>query len=146
MDRVTLSKFWNEAWTTGLWAASWEKSVQGLTAAQAAKSPAPGRHSIWQITAHIVFWREVALTRARGGGDPSSEDVKRKNFPDVAAATQKAWDECVKQLVSTQQKVAAALIDEKQNLEKLTHLLPHDCYHFGQIGYVRALLGLPPIE
>jgi len=25
-------------------------------------------------------------------------------------------------------------------------LLPHDSYHIGQISYIRALLGLKPIE
>ena len=35
--------WWNEAWRSGLWAASWEKSIADLSAAQAAWSPAtPG--------------------------------------------------------------------------------------------------------
>ena len=146
MDRATIAKFWNEAWTTGLWAASWEKSVAGLTAEQAARHPAPGRNSIWQVVAHMIFWREVELRRARGGGDPTPEEGKRLNFPEPPAVTQPAWDECVKRLANTQQQVATALTDEKLSIDKLAYLLPHDCYHFGQICYVRAMLGLPPIE
>ena len=34
--REHVMKWWNEAWSEGLWAASWRKSLDGLTAAQAA--------------------------------------------------------------------------------------------------------------
>jgi hypothetical protein len=55
MDRPALVKWWYEAQAEGLWAASWAKAVAGLTPQQAAWTPAPGRHSIWQIVEHIVF-------------------------------------------------------------------------------------------
>jgi hypothetical protein len=42
--------------------------------------------------------------------------------------------------------VAAALRDEKMPIDRLRYVLPHDCYHFGQINLLRAMLGLPPIE
>ena len=31
MDRAMYTKLWNDAWTEGLWAASWEKSLADLT-------------------------------------------------------------------------------------------------------------------
>ena len=60
-DREFISGWWNEAWTEGLWAAPWGKSLEGLTAEQAAwRAPSePGvdgeRHSIGQNVLHVVF-------------------------------------------------------------------------------------------
>ena len=31
-DREFVLKWWNQAWTEGLWAAAWGKSIEGLTA------------------------------------------------------------------------------------------------------------------
>ena len=58
MQRDELLKLWNDAWTEGLWAAAWGKAIDDLTPAQATWTPAPGRHSIWQIVNHVIFWRE----------------------------------------------------------------------------------------
>ncbi|WP_144440589.1 DinB family protein [Limnochorda pilosa] len=32
--------------------------------------PAPGRHSIWDIVRHMIFWREYALARLRNEPTP----------------------------------------------------------------------------
>ena len=81
MDRESLLTWWNEAWDKGLWAASWKRSLEGLTGKQAAWRPSPDRHSIWQITEHMIFWREGQLRVARGGPKSSEEEVQRLNFP-----------------------------------------------------------------
>src|SRR3954471_21578609 len=53
-DRELIQKWWQDAWTEGLWSASWSKSLDGLTPDQAAWQPpsAPGvtgnRNSIHQ--------------------------------------------------------------------------------------------------
>src|SRR2546425_7695785 len=57
MDQQTLVRIWEEAWTDGIWYASWEKAIDA-TAAQAAWKPEPGRHSIWQILNHMLFWQD----------------------------------------------------------------------------------------
>jgi uncharacterized damage-inducible protein DinB len=146
MDRQSLLRFWNEAWSEGLWAAPWLKSVSGLTPAQAAWAPAPGRHSIWQIVEHMIFWREDNLRRLAGGAKPTPEELAAGNFPVIGAPTEGAWRDTVARLERSQQRIAAAIASEKNPLDRLAYLLPHDCYHMGQINTLRALQALPPIE
>jgi uncharacterized damage-inducible protein DinB len=146
MDRGMLVRWWDEAWTSGLWAAGWKQSLEGLTAVQAAWRPAAGRHSIWQIVHHMLFWREVALKRLAGGSGTSEDETARENFRDPAPVNEAAWQAMLRKLAESQKRFAAALADPRNDLNKLAYVLPHDCYHMGQINYLRALQGLKPIE
>jgi len=155
-DHDLFAKFWSEAWTDGLWAASWAKSVEGLTPEQAFWSPAPGRHSIWQIVMHMVYWRETWLTRVATGRNHTPEQYEAGNFPAPPPATDpaaraRAWSEAVRRLAETHTRIAAALAagrsaSDKYPTDSLMYFLPHDSYHFGQINYLRAMQGLKPIE
>src|SRR5262245_64210386 len=100
-DRGLIVKWWDEAWTEGLWAAAWSKSVDGLTPEQAAWQPPPApaaakagvgpRHSIWQIVEHMIFWRDTWLVRI-DGGPREAKDLATRNFPQPAAVTGAAWE------------------------------------------------------
>ena len=146
MDRPSLLKWWNDAWTEGLWAASWSKAVADLTPAQAAWTPAPGRHSIWQIVEHMMFWREDNLRRLAGGTKPTPEQLASGNFPQIRDTSDAAWRDTLRRFEDSQKRLAAAIADPKNSLDRVAYLLPHDSYHIGQITYLRALQGLPPIE
>jgi hypothetical protein len=146
MDRASLLSMWNEAWETGLWAASWKGSIEGLTPAQAVWQPAPGRHSIWQTVLHMVFWRENELRRTASGVKPTADEIARLNFPAPEQVTQAAWDEARRRFADTQGRLAAVIADPATNIDRISYLLPHDAYHTGQINYLRAMQGLKPIE
>lgn len=146
MDRAALLKHWNDAWSEGLWAAAWSKAAAGLTPQQAAWTPAPGRHSIWQVVEHMVFWREDNLRRLAGSGPPGKEQLAAGNFPRIAEATEKAWKAALDRFEQSQRRIAEAIADPKNPLDRVQYLLPHDCYHVGQVMYLRALQSLPPIE
>jgi hypothetical protein len=147
-----VQSWWNDAWGEGLWAASWSKSLEGLTAQQAAWiPPSNGRtHSIWQHVLHMCFWRDNCLKRvneATLNQRPTEEDIKRLNFPTVTDLSEAAWIETKKRFVESQQRVAAAFDDPAvQDKKTLAYLLPHDCYHFGQINMIRGMQNFPPIE
>jgi uncharacterized damage-inducible protein DinB len=151
-DRELALKWWNEAWTTGLWAAPWNKSVEDLTAAQAAWAPASPqgvagpRHSIWQIVLHIVFWRENWLGRLAGGSRPTDDETAKFNFPAITDISEVAWADARRRLAESHERIAAALKDRGAEADSVMYFLPHDCYHFGQINYLRAMQGLKPIE
>jgi len=146
MDRELLAKFWDDAWNKGLWTASWKQSVDGLTPERAAWKHDPARHSVWQIASHVIYWREVQLRRFQNGPEPTKDEVARLNFPDPKEPTESVWKETLRRLEDTQGQFAAAIANPKNDMEKLAVVLAHDCYHFGQINYVRALAGLKPIE
>jgi uncharacterized damage-inducible protein DinB len=150
-DRELIVKWWNDAWNEGLWAAAWSKSIE-LSPQEAAWHPssAPGvssgRHSIWQIVLHMIFWRESWLRRAATGQKPTKEEIAAGNFPPLTDTTQAAWDAARQHFADTQTRMAAVLADPKTDISILVYFVPHDSYHFGQINYLRAMQGLKPIE
>lgn len=155
--REMVTKFWNNAFTQGLWAASWSKSIEGLTAPQAAWQPpdastlhgqAGKRHSIWQNVLHMCLWREHWLRKLKGQTTPK-EVLEAENFPVIADTSEGAWAAARARFIESQKQIGAALADgnvSDEQFEAIAHFLPHDCYHFGQINYLRAMQGLKPIE
>ncbi len=152
--RAFISRWWNSAWSEGLWAAAWSKSLDGLTPEQAAWQPpsAPGvagtRHSIWQLVLHMCLWREHWLRKLRGEKTPP-EDLKRLNFPEIKDISERAWADARRRFEDTQARVREVLADPStsgEHAEGISHFLPHDAYHFGQISYIRAMLGMKPLE
>ncbi len=146
IERGPLTKLWEEAWAEGLWAAAWSKAVEGLTAQQAAWKPHPGRHSTWQIVNHILFWREITFRRLAGGGSPEQAEVDRRNWEEPAEVTEEAWEAARQRYADSHQEVLRVLRGEETRLNRFLYHLPHDSYHVGQVMYLRAMLGLPPIE
>lgn len=151
-DQALLASFWGDAWEEGLWAAGWRKSLEGLTAQQASWSPpnAPGvtghRHSIWQHVLHMCFWREDALRRLTDPAKPSEDTVAASNFPAVIDSSEEAWVAVKARFAQSQVRVSDALMTPGVDSSRLRYMLPHDCYHMGQVNLIRAMLGLKPIE
>ena len=150
-DRELIARWWNEGWSEGLWAAAWGRSIEGLTAEQAAWSPpsrdgSAGRTSIWQIVLHMVFWRDNALRRMHTGKGPTEDEIAALNFPKISDVSERAWAEARARFKDTQDRVAAVFADAGADLSRVMYLVPHDCYHFGQVNYLRAMQGLRPIE
>ncbi|MBI4719331.1 MAG: DinB family protein [Planctomycetes bacterium] len=145
MDRQTLVALWLEAEKSGLWHVAWSKAAAGLTAAQAAWKPQPGRHSIWQIVNHMIYWREHEL-RTLAGKKPDDAETSRRNFEEPRETNESVWTATVARFGESHAQVAAALGDERNSLDRLRNLLAHDSYHVGQVMYVRSLQGLPPVD
>lgn len=149
MTNETLIKLWSESWASGIWVAPWEKAVAGLTPHMAAWRPAPDRHSIWEIVNHVCIWREYTLSKidpSRPG--PKREEMEHRNFEPARAINELDWDATVARLRETHVAIEGAMkamVNEVAQ-ERLPHHLGHDCYHLGQIMYVRAMLGMKPIE
>jgi hypothetical protein len=146
MNRGDLLKYWNLAATSGLWYASFAAAVDRLTAAQAAWTPQPGRHSIWQLVNHMVFWREYSL-RLLTGVKPDQAEIDRLNFVGPPPrADEEAWKAVVRRFHDSHQRMAAAMADQKNPTDRIAYHLFHDGYHVGQIMFLRAMQGLKPVE
>lgn len=152
-ERTFITRWWDEAWRDGLWAASWSQALEGLTAEQAAWTPpgAPGtapprRHCIRQIVLHMIFWREGWLRRVATGVKISAEEKEIGNFPELTDPSEEAWRRDRERFADTQRRMLEAMRTTGPEGDTLIYFLPHDCYHFGQIMLIRGLLGLPVIE
>lgn len=146
MDRAALLTQWDKFWTTGLFAAPASKALEGLTGAQAAWTPAAGRHGVWHNANHIMFWRAYAITRARKETLPDQAEIDRRNWHVPTPADDAAWANTSREWERSHRLVREALADGSATDELAINLFAHDSYHIGQIMYVRALQGLKPIE
>ena len=151
MDRNELVDWWDEASDEGTWWAPWSRAVEGLAAEQAAWKPAPDRRSIWQLVAHMTFWREYFAHRVEGGAPAAEDDLDRRNWQEPAEITGEAWRAARDRFIESHARVRAVMADPatppppKPQLD-LRYLLFHDSYHVGQVMYIRALLGCEPLE
>ena len=134
------------------WQASLIKQIEGLTMEQALYKPNPGRHGIWQIVRHIAYWKHWALTYLN---ENIPLDAKADNWaPMPEVQTEETWNEEILRLQKLNNDCITAaeglgdklFTSTEENVVFFRQLLYHDCYHTGQIGFLRAMQGIPPVE
>jgi hypothetical protein len=129
-------------------------SLKGLTAAQAAWRPAPGRHNVWEIALHAAYWKYAVWRRLAGG--------KRGSFPLAGSdwwrrpegeVSEEAWRADVALLVEQHRCLRAVVARLKPgDLAKrapagrrvtiaavVRGVAAHDLYHAGQIQMIKRL-------
>lgn len=133
------------------WQAALYQQIDGLTVEQVLWKPAPDRHSIWDVILHINHWKQYAIAYVRG----TEKSIAEGNWTLAPADANEAnWQ---KELARTKQlhedfKDAAKSLgeglfdtnDKKANYVR--QLICHDAYHCGQIGLLRVMQGLKPVE
>jgi hypothetical protein len=124
-------------------------AVRRVTPAQADWRPAPGRHSIRELTLHAAYWKHVV--RGRLAGDASAPFALRgRNW--FAADPSRSWKDDVRLLVEEHRQLRAVVaayppraLDRPIDVKKQTAeysirgIALHDVYHAGQIRVVSAL-------
>jgi len=123
------------------------QSLKGVTAAQAAWRPAPGRHNIWELALHAAYWKYVARRRIEGG-KRGSFALKGSNFfprPEEGKATEAAWRSDLALLEKEHRALELAIRQvlktprAQRRLPSLYGVAFHDVYHAGQIRLLRRL-------
>jgi uncharacterized damage-inducible protein DinB len=141
--------------TEDRWYPSVLVSLEGVSAAQAAWTPAGGRNSIWKITEHVALWKEDMANRLRGGPRrPASFDAGDWTAP--SEPTEERWRAVRRRLEEAHAAMRGALARhadadlgrpapgyDRPLIEDVRGAIAHDSYHAGQIRYVRALQGIP---
>lgn len=126
--------------------------LRGVSAEQAVWKPSSGRHSIWELSLHIAYWKYAVRRNLDGsprGGFPRSPS----NWP--AAPTtpdERLWKEDRALFRSEQERFIAAArafdparLDESARggaysyAELLHGIIMHDAYHVGQIQLLKRL-------
>ena len=124
------------------------QSLKGVSAAQAARRPALGRHNIWELALHAAYWK-YAVRRRIEGGKRGSFVLKGSNFfvrPEKGKATEAAWRADLA-LLEGEHRALEAAIRRVLKTPRAKKLLPalygvafHDIYHAGQIRLLRRLM------
>jgi hypothetical protein len=119
-------------------------SLRGVTAEEAAKRPAPGRHSVWELAVHAAYWKYTVWRKLTG--------AKRGSFPRAGSnwlavpspATPAAWKRDLDLLASCHRDLRAAVekVDAltPRRLRLIAGIALHDAYHTGQIQLVKRFI------
>ena len=131
-------------------------SLRGVDAEQAARRPAPGRHSIWEQAVHAAYWK-YAVRRRILGEAKGSFPLKGSNWfvrPEPGKLDEVSWKADLKLLTETHRSLREAVADLKPELlptipsgsattfrDLILGIAFHDIYHAGQIQLLKRLQG-----
>ncbi len=133
------------------WQAGLYQQLDGLTLDQVLWKPAPDRHSIWDVTLHVNHWKEYTIayirglekTIAEGNWTLAPSEASDANWQKELARTKSLHDD----LKVAVQSLGEGLFDTAEKKSNyVRQLICHDAYHAGQIGLLRVMQGLKPIE
>ncbi|WP_458461566.1 DinB family protein [Paenibacillus sp.] len=146
----------DDTWDQCNWIVPLSKSLEGLTAEQAAWVPPSGGLSIWQLVNHMYYYNHRLLRRIQGNasqvpsadsnistfgnpGDPSNTDGWNTLMQNTAQLAQQLRD----QLTGLQESdLEAAYMDSEEKWShELARWILHDAYHAGQIVLLRRQQG-----
>jgi hypothetical protein len=127
-------------------------TIRGLSAAEAAWRPGPGRHSVWELVVHAAYWK-YAVRRRLSGDKRGSFALPGSNwFARPEAGDDAAWRADVRLLVDEHRKLRAQVaklrdrdLDRPSPGVKTTPrvlvrgIAAHDLYHAGQISLLKRL-------
>lgn len=128
-------------------------TLRGVTPGQAAWRPSPKRHSIWELTLHIAYWK-YAVRRSLDGSPQGAFPRSPSNWPaqpDKPTPNQWKADRALlqaehRQLVETVRGFEPRLLDETapgskkyRYVDLLFGIVSHDVYHVGQIQVLKRL-------
>ncbi|HET6225539.1 MAG TPA: DinB family protein [Bacteroidia bacterium] len=75
--------------------------LQGISAEQALKKLTPAANSIWEITNHVISWRENVLQRIQGF---EIKTPAHNYFVPVKKGSASDWKDTLKRLATTQKE------------------------------------------
>ncbi|MEX2189288.1 MAG: DinB family protein [Bacteroidota bacterium] len=128
-------------------------SIRGISARQAARRPARGRHNIWEIVVHCAYWKYVVRRRTLGE-KKGSFPLKGSNwFRRPLEFTDSAWKrdiallhQCHREMMRALRTLNDASLKRTPSGSKVSNaaiirgIASHDVYHAGQIQLIKRLI------
>jgi len=129
-------------------------SLRGVTPAEAAFRPAPGRHDIWELALHCAYWK-YAVRRRLTGEKRGSFPLKGSNFfrrpvgaPDAASwrADVRLLDDTHRTLRDVIERLSERDLERRPEggkfaaVDLVLGIAAHDLYHAGQIQLLKRLV------
>ncbi len=114
--------------------------------------PAPGRHSVAELLAHVTYWRTVLVKYIEGDREYRDRTVETMDFRRADELRTIGWKRLYDSFCESQQTLLSlleskddAFLDrdyvEGKTFDRIVRgVVHHDIYHLGQIGFVLALL------
>lgn len=131
-----------------------QRTLKSVPSGSVFDSPGNGAHSMAELLAHMVAWREFTVHRVAYNTAsylPEQEQTFRWN--QYVSKKDEAWEVMLQRLDTSQQELLRLLNKHDDSLLEnqvagkpytfhylLTGLIQHDVYHLGQIVYIGKLL------
>lgn len=154
MTQTTTLLFDHDKFFTGgnHWQAGLYQLVEPLTAEQALWKPTPERHSIWDVLLHINFWKQYTIAYLNGTQKPDADSGNWSAPPPDATASD--WQKELARTKQLQEEIRSVISQmgekifdtDERSANYIRQIICHDAYHAGQIGLLRVMQGLKPIE
>jgi len=138
-----------ESWK---WQAGFFQQIKDLGPDEALWKPSEEKHCIWEIVKHVNFWKSFVIAKINKKEAP---DPETGSWPVIKfGVNENDWKDEIQRTELLQNEYSTAV---KNNLgilfeveegygAFLRQLIYHDAYHSGQIGTLRAMQGLTPVE
>lgn len=138
---------WTTAYDTEGWYPPLKDALSGLTDEQADWKPDEGAHSIRELVAHLLFYKDRFLHRLEQRDWNASAETNDDTF-----AVSRSWNEQrmdmarvhgrIHEIITTlpDSSLDQALPEEATGAQVFS-LIQHDAYHTGQIVFIRKLQG-----
>lgn len=151
-ELATLLGLLDEAYDRHAWhGPTLRGALRGVSAAQAARRPGPGRHNVWELAVHCAYWKYAVrrrLTGERRGRFP----LEGSNwFARPMEVSEKAWKRDLALLASEHRLLRATIaglrpgaLDGSAAGRRRAHMIrgiaAHDLYHAGQVSLTKRVV------
>jgi uncharacterized damage-inducible protein DinB len=121
--------------------------LSDVSADQAAATPVPAAHSIWEIVLHIAGWQSVASHRLKG---EAVAEPREGDWPPVNDKGAESWEKALARLDSAQEELMRQISRLPESALQQTAagtdysvyfmlhgVIQHTLYHAGQIALLK---------
>jgi hypothetical protein len=128
---------------------NFKETLHGVDAATAADTFSANNNSIWQLTAHLIYWRTSVVNRLTGSDNPPP--FKDFLLPGVLDETN--WKQALYDFEAAYHSLRTAILHLKdEQLDKpspkegqtfyelIMGCLQHDAYHLGQMMLLKKMV------
>jgi hypothetical protein len=127
-------------------------ALRGVTAAEAAWRPAPGRHNVWELALHCAYWKYAVRRRITGERRGSFPRSGSNWFPRPKNLGEAAWRADL-EILSEQHRLLRQAIAAlpasalganpagERRAFMIRGIAAHDLYHGGQVGLLKRMAG-----
>jgi uncharacterized damage-inducible protein DinB len=133
------------------------KSLEGVSAEQAAAHPITGAHSIWELVLHLCGTYDLVLRRLRGDGRHLTDSEDWPAVPELGAGN---WNNSIGMLKQLNDDLRCAVksFPEERLDQPLVPESPytaytqfigvtqHNLYHTGQVALLKKALGADGVQ
>lgn len=148
---AVLTRILDEGYGPGAWYGSDLRAAVGeVSARDAYRRPAPGRHNIAEVALHAAFWANEATSRLTGA-PRAPLPLEGEDWFEVNGAGTLAWERIVAELGAAQRRLSQAVsevaggartspLGEAERFDLVIGVTGHAAYHAGQIQLIKKMI------